>query len=119
MDRRTFLGSAAVAAAALASQQSLSAVSRKTEAPPSDGLRIRFLGTGAADWKGPDQRGELRRWSSVLADGAFLIDFTSSARDMLPDGVRPEIIFYTHSHSDHYDPLAALEASGISYAFSL
>ena len=29
---------------------------------------------------------------------------------MLPEGCSPEIIFYTHSHGDHYNPEAALKA---------
>ena len=74
-----------------------------------DGLRLRFLGTGAADWNGKDNRGEQRRLSSVLIDNAILIDFTSSAFDMLPKGVKPEVVFYTHSHGDHYKPLDALK----------
>ena len=48
--------------------------------------------------------------SSILVEKSFLIDFTPSDRDMLPEGIRPEIIFYTQSHGDHYDPQAALEA---------
>ena len=31
-------------------------------------LKVRFLGTGAADWNGRDARGELRRLSSILVD---------------------------------------------------
>ncbi|MBR5660533.1 MAG: MBL fold metallo-hydrolase [Bacteroidales bacterium] len=72
-------------------------------------LRMRFLGTGAADWNGKDERGELRRLSSVLLDDKVLIDFTPTDEDMLPDGVKPEVIFYTHSHGDHYNPVAALK----------
>ena len=72
-------------------------------------LRLRFLGTGAADWNGKDERGEHRRLSSVLVDNAILIDFTSTALDMLPEGVKPEVIFYTHSHGDHYNPVDALK----------
>lgn len=74
-----------------------------------DGLRLRFLGTGAADWNGKDERGEHRRLSSVLVGNAILIDFTSTALDMLPEGVKPEVIFYTHSHGDHYNPVDALK----------
>ena len=66
-------------------------------------LKMRFLGTGAADWNGRDDRGELRRLSSVLLDGKVLIDFTPTDEDMLPNGVKPEVIFYTHSHGDHYN----------------
>ena len=72
------------------------------------GLKVRFLGTGAADWDGRDERGELRRLSSVLVDDEILIDYTPTAEDMLPKGTHPETIFYTHSHGDHYQPAAAL-----------
>ena len=108
MDRRTFLGAAALAATAVATQTPLSA--RQRVSPGEPGLSLRFLGTRAADWNGPDNRGEHRRLTSVLVERSFLIDFTASARDMLPEGVRPEVIFYTHSHRDHYNPAAALEA---------
>ena len=122
MDRRHFLGSAALAAAAVATSHPLAAASvahdspegasapGRKAAPAPDGLAVRFLGTGAADWKGPDERGEHRRLSSVLVERSFLIDFTPSDRDMLPEDVHPEVIFYTHSHGDHYNPQAALEA---------
>ena len=72
-------------------------------------LKVRFLGTGAADWNGRDARGELRRLSSILVDDRILVDFTSTALDMLPKGVRPQTMFYTHSHGDHYNPMAAIE----------
>lgn len=71
-------------------------------------LTMRFLGTGAADWNGRDDRGELRRLSSILLDNKVLIDFTPSDKDMIPAGVKPGVIFYTHSHGDHYNPEAAL-----------
>ena len=71
-------------------------------------LKVRFLGTGAADWNGRDERGELRRLTSALLDGKVLIDFTPTDADMLPEGFCPEAIFYTHSHGDHYNPEAAL-----------
>lgn len=73
-------------------------------------IRVRFLGTGAADWKAPDKRGEYRRSSSILVENSVLVDFTSADMDMLPEGIRPEAVFYTHSHSDHFDPAAALQA---------
>lgn len=73
-------------------------------------LLVRFLGTGAADWNGIDERGELRRLSSVLLDNRILIDFTPSDADMLPLGFKkPDAVFYTHSHSDHYNAKAAIE----------
>ena len=72
-------------------------------------LLVRFLGTGAADWNGVDERGELRRLSSVLLDNRILIDFTPSDTDTLPAGFKcPDAIFYTHSHSDHYNAKAAV-----------
>ncbi len=72
-------------------------------------LHVRFLGTGAADWDGRDARGELRRLTSVLIDRRILVDFTETAADMLPAGVRPETVFYTHSHGDHFRPAAVVE----------
>ena len=74
----------------------------------ADGLKVRFLGTGASDWVKPDPRLGYRRLTSVLLDGKVLIDLTLTSQDMLPEGCRPEVIFYTHSHGDHYRPQAAL-----------
>lgn len=80
-----------------------------TYEPTGPGIRVRFLGTGGADWNGPSESGELRRHASILADGKVIFDFTPSAADMIPEGTRPQVIFYTHSHSDHYHPKSALE----------
>ena len=124
MDRREFInkGAGAVVAVGLGGtvMPAFAGVTRPSlqdgqdiNYKPEDGikgpLKVRFLGTGAADWKGRDERGELRRRSSVLLDDAVLIDFTPSAKDMIPEGISPEVIFYTHSHGDHYKPAAALE----------
>ena len=76
--------------------------------PERDSLRVRFLGTGAADWNGRDARGELRRWTSALLDGRVLVDYTATNADMIPADAHPKTVFYTHSHADHYDPDAAL-----------
>lgn len=73
------------------------------------GLNVRFLGTGAADWKKPMEDGSFRRLSSILVDNAVLVDFTRSDMDMIPLGCRPHVVFYTHSHKDHFDPEAAME----------
>lgn len=74
------------------------------------GIKIRFLGTGAADWKGvPDARGEYRRHASILVDDAVLIDFTPTDEDMIPQDCHPEVIFYTHSHSDHFNAVSGLK----------
>ena len=124
MDRRSFLqiGAGAVAATSLGGIASVlpagAKVAENTWKEPvhfkigSEGagpLKVRFLGTGAADWKGRDDRGELRRLSSVLLEDRILIDFTPSDADMVPEGFSPEAIFYTHSHGDHYNPAAALK----------
>ncbi|MBQ1952958.1 MAG: MBL fold metallo-hydrolase, partial [Alistipes sp.] len=78
--------------------------------PPSEGLQVRFLGTGAADWKGRDERGEHRRLSSILLDDSIFIDLTATNLEMIPAEAHPETIFYTHSHGDHYHPASALRA---------
>lgn len=75
----------------------------------NEGLKVRFLGTGAADWKGvPDERGEYRRLTSALVDDSILIDFTPTDEDMIPEGCRPKAVFYTHSHGDHYNVMSGL-----------
>ena len=76
----------------------------------NEGIQVRFLGTGAADWKGRDERGELRRLSSILVDKHILIDFTAENLSMIPEGYKPDTVFYTHSHNDHYHPESALKA---------
>ncbi len=134
MDRRKFIrtGAGAIAIGALAGSTALRAAGitaelktveapKKPENPLTEyssesgkavegDLRVRFLGTGAADWNGVDERGEQRRLSSILLDNRILIDFTPSDADMLPaDFTKPDAVFYTHSHSDHYNAKAALE----------
>lgn len=75
------------------------------------GIRVRFLGSGASGWK-PEwaKNPHMRRQSSVLIENKVLVDFTSSAFDMLPSDCRPEVLFQTHSHGDHYDPEAAVRS---------
>lgn len=83
----------------------------------TDCIKIRFLGTGAADWKGvPDNTGEYRRLSSILVDDSVLIDFTPTDEDMIPEGSHPDVVFYTHSHSDHFDAASGLKA-GVKTAY--
>ena len=84
----------------------------------AEGIRIKFLGTGAADWTvkpNPKPDGEFRRRTSALLDGRILIDFTRGAKDMLGDA-KPEVIFYTHQHGDHYNAAAATEI-GVKKAY--
>lgn len=132
MDRRKFIkvGAAAAAATAVSAPATLQAAessimksiassgkareysSESGEATKAD-LLVRFLGTGAADWNGKDERGEQRRLSSALFDGKVLIDYTKTDEDMLPEGFKkPDAVFYTHSHGDHYNAKAELEKIG-------
>lgn len=82
----------------------------------AQGMKIRFLGTGAADWSKPEADGEYRRLSSILVEDKVLIDLTLSNLEMIPGDSRPNVIFYTHSHPDHYKPEAALR-TGIDTVF--
>ena len=107
MKRRTFMGMAASSMLAV-SQKGFAETMFGSKAE-DEGLAVRFLGTGAADWNGRDERGELRRLSSILIDQKVLIDYTETAFDMIPPNCHPEVIFYTHSHDDHYQPAAALK----------
>ena len=117
MNRRTFMGVAGSALLTAAQDSKAAGLAAKATAlDEKKGLKVRFLGTGAADWHGRDERGELRRLSSILLDGRILIDFTKSARDMLPEGCHPETIFYTHSHDDHFNAEDAIEL-GIKTAY--
>lgn len=109
MDRRTFLGLSATAMLAATQKGVAATLPSGTAEEKKEGVHIRFLGTGAADWHGRDERGELRRLTSILIDNRILIDFTPTDADMLPADCKPQMIFYTHSHGDHYNPLAALK----------
>jgi len=108
MTRKGFLTGVAAMAAECAVPEAL--------AGAGDGLKVRFLGTGAADWSGRDARGEDRRTSSVLLDDRVLIDLTGRNFEMLPKGCRPTTVFYTHSHGDHYAPGAAVRC-GVRRAY--
>lgn len=100
IQRRTFLKAGAALAVA-------GWVKNTGAAATEEGVRVKFLGTGAADWNGKDKRGEQRRFTSLLCDNRILFDFTRDSFDLLPKGVAPEILFYTHSHKDHYSPESA------------
>lgn len=82
----------------------------------TDTVLVRFLGTGAADWNGPDKKGEHRRWSSILVENSILVDYTPADADMIPEDADIHTVFYTHSHGDHYNPAAAL-ALGITTVY--
>ena len=84
-------------------------VQAATEENKSSEVKVRFLGTGAADWNGKRANGEYRRFSSILINDHILIDLTSKSLDMLEGKKQPDVIFYTHSHFDHYHPESALK----------
>ena len=114
MDRRTFIGIGAAGALAAAG------TSLEGKIPPvikdlahDSSLKIKFLGTGAA---GGRKNGKGRRHSSILVDDRFLVDLTDDSLDLIPDGLHPETIFYTHSHPDHFQASAALKA-GVKKAY--
>ena len=98
MDRREFIAGG-IAACAMASF-----AEGGDAAATADGVKVRFLGTGASG--GTDS---LRKCSSVMLDDKVLIDFTSLVLDRIPEGVRPVAVFQTHSHGDHYDPVALVK----------
>lgn len=104
MTRKEFLLSSAAFAA-----MGLSSV-RAEEETPSRGILVRFLGSGAAGWQAEwaKTKPNMRRNSSILLENRVLIDYTRSVTDRLPKGCRPEVLFQTHSHGDHYDPKAAI-----------
>ena len=115
MDRRDFLKASSVSLMAMGTDDVAAKIWEPSEGK-KEGMAVRFLGTGAADWNGPDNRGEQRRLSSILVDKNVLFDFTAGNIEMLPVGIKPEVVFYTHSHDDHYHPESALKA-GVKKVF--
>ena len=70
-------------------------------------MELLFLGTGAADWKGPDPKtGEMRRNTAALLDGRVLIDCGPDVPEALAafggDATRVSDVLLTHSHGDHF-----------------
>ena len=108
MDRRDFLKVSSVSLMAMGADD-VAAKMFEPSQEKKEGMSVRFLGTGAADWNGPDNRGEQRRLSSILVDKTVLFDFTAGNIEMISAGLKPEVVFYTHSHNDHYHPESALK----------
>ena len=108
MDRRDFLKVSSVSLMAMGADD-VAAKMFEPSQEKKEGMSVCFLGTGAADWNGPDNRGEQRRLSSILVDKNILFDFTVGNIEMIPAGLKPEVVFYTHSHNDHYHPESALK----------
>jgi hypothetical protein len=111
--RKNFLLSSAFAAAAgCMTDKSAAPEAATQEISAEPGIRVRFLGTGAAGWK-PEwakKNPHMRRQSSILIENKVLIDFTMCSFDKMPEGCRPEVLFQTHSHGDHYNPTAAVKS---------
>ena len=115
ISRRNFIvSSTALTAMAgcMATKSAEKAAAPVQEMSTESGIRVRFLGSGAAGWK-PEmakKNPHFRRQSSVLLENKVLIDFTMCSFDMLPTDCHPEVLFQTHSHGDHYNPKAAVKS---------
>lgn len=115
MKRRDFIAGGMLAAAMGGCAHGAGASSEPAApvpVPDGDGIKVRFLGSGAAGWnpENAKRNPHMRRQSSILIDGRVLIDFTKCGFDFLPEGCRPEALFQTHSHGDHYNPAAAVRS---------
>ena len=115
ISRRNFIvSSTALTAMAgcMATKPADKAAAPEQEISTESGIRVRFLGSGAAGWK-PEwakKNPHMRRQSSVLIENRVLIDFTMCSFDMLPTDCHPDVLFQTHSHGDHYNPTAAVKS---------
>ena len=110
VSRREFLETA-FATAVVGAAGGVPSALRAEDAATPQGIRVRFLGSGAASWR-PEwakKNPYMRRQSSVLLENRVLIDFTACSFDHLPADCRPEALFQTHSHGDHYDPASAVK----------
>ena len=83
MDRRDFLKVSSVSLMAMGTDD-VTAKMFEPSGEKKEKMVVRFLGTGAADWNGIDNRGEHRRLSSILVDNNILFDFTAGNIEMLP-----------------------------------
>ena len=72
----------ALGAAAFASAECVLSAPEASAGKGADGIRVRFLGSGAAGWdpKWLDANPHTRRPSSVLLDGRVLVDFIPTDR---------------------------------------
>ena len=114
VSRRKFLASSTALAAlagCMAAKPKAAAAAEQAPVSAASGIRVRFLGTGAAGWR-PEwaKNPHARRQSSVLFENKVLIDFTMCSFDKLPADCHPEVLFQTHSHGDHYNPTAAVKS---------
>ena len=121
ISRRNFLASStalAAVAGCVTDKPGSAPETAPQEISKESGIRVRFLGTGAAGWN-PEwaaKKPHMRRQSSVLLENKVLIDFTMCSFDKLPKDCHPEVLFQTHSHGDHYNPKAAVK-SGVKLMY--
>lgn len=113
--RRGFLLATAATAAGLAAQSGEQAqtdlFSDGSVFSSESGIKVRFLGSGAAGWKKEYAKNpHARRQSSLLVENKVLLDFTDCSFDFLPKDCHPYALFQTHSHGDHYNPTAAVKS---------
>ena len=85
-------------------------------------MKILFLGTGAADYEAADRgTAGYRRNSSVLIDGALLIDPGPCVPDAIEtfgvDIGKIKYVINTHRHADHFNlqTLSLLESAGAKF----
>lgn len=77
-------------------------------------MKLRFLGTGAADWPRPGKTvGDGRRTSSLLLDDRILVDCSVQTLDAI-DEFHVDVdqitdVVVSHPHFDHYFPAAVAE----------
>lgn len=113
MNRRQFLfGAVAAGLGGVHAEEPSPSAEESPVRQAGTGIKIRFLGSGASGWD-PEwalKNPHMRRQSSVLLEGRVLIDFTGCGFDLMPAGCRPEALFQTHSHGDHYSPQAAVKS---------
>lgn len=90
-------------------------------------MKIKFLGTGAADWDINNyvHGEEFRRYSSALVDTELLIDAGPHIFHFAENEGQPEILsnvknaIITHSHWDHFSPKSILQLAKSNPGFTL
>ncbi len=84
-------------------------------------MKLKFLGTGGADWSSTAEDGFFRRCSSAIIDGVLLIDPNPQCLEALDtfgcDKSRIKYIINTHAHEDHFSESAVseLEKNGAEF----
>ena len=113
---------------------------REAAVQSGDGPHIRFLGTGAADWRPPHECNDacaercarierlggpnIRRASALFIAPDTLIDFTGQTAEALDafdiDGRAVRSLAIAHGHQDHFQPIDILAfAAGLPHTLAL